>query len=71
VFACRDCAININELRGGQRHDKWLPLLNIKMGRVHLAITVLEGEDDNVSKHTMSMHGLKYSFLYDLWRKLL
>ncbi|XP_020251921.1 C2 domain-containing protein At1g53590-like isoform X2 [Asparagus officinalis] len=41
-----DCAINITELRGGQRHDKWLPLQNIKMGRMHLAITVLEGDDD-------------------------
>lgn len=45
-----DCSININELRGGQRHDKWLTLRNIKMGRLHLAITVLEGEDDKVKE---------------------
>nr|CAD1842554.1 unnamed protein product [Ananas comosus var. bracteatus] len=35
---------NINELRGGQRHEKWLPLKNIKMGRIRLAITVIEDE---------------------------
>nr|CAD1842478.1 unnamed protein product [Ananas comosus var. bracteatus] len=39
-----DCFININELRGGQRHEKWLPLKNIKMGRIRLAITVIEDE---------------------------
>jgi len=34
--------VNINDLRDGQRHDIWLPLQNIKMGRLHLAICVLE-----------------------------
>ncbi|KAL3821333.1 hypothetical protein ACJIZ3_007238 [Penstemon smallii] len=38
-----DCSVNINELRDGQRHDIWLPLQNIKMGRLHLAVTVFEG----------------------------
>ncbi|PSS14276.1 C2 domain-containing protein [Actinidia chinensis var. chinensis] len=37
-----DCSIIINNLRGGQRHDMWLPLQNIKMGRLHLAITIVE-----------------------------
>ncbi|GMN57804.1 hypothetical protein TIFTF001_026910 [Ficus carica] len=37
-----DCSVNIGELRNGQRHDMWLPLQNIKTGRLHLAITVLE-----------------------------
>lgn len=37
---CRGCCININEQRDGQRHDLWLPLKNIKTGRLHLAITV-------------------------------
>ncbi|KAL5731801.1 acetolactate synthase [Ranunculus cassubicifolius] len=36
-----DCSINITDSRDGQRHDMWLPLKNIKMGRLHLAITVL------------------------------
>ncbi|XP_068665067.1 C2 domain-containing protein At1g53590-like isoform X2 [Aristolochia californica] len=40
-----DCSININDFRGGQRHDKWLPLQNIKMGRLHLAITVNDVDD--------------------------
>ncbi|XP_057474201.1 C2 domain-containing protein At1g53590-like [Actinidia eriantha] len=37
-----DCSIIISNLRGGQRHDMWLPLRNIKMGRLHLAITIVE-----------------------------
>ncbi|KAL5989977.1 hypothetical protein ACLOJK_010872 [Asimina triloba] len=36
------CSIDIDNLRGGQRHDKWLSLRKIKMGRLHLAITVLD-----------------------------
>ncbi|XP_052137085.1 C2 domain-containing protein At1g53590-like isoform X1 [Oryza glaberrima] len=34
------CTIDIHELRGGQRHDKWISLKNVKKGRIHLAITV-------------------------------
>jgi hypothetical protein len=41
---CRDCSINISEFRGGHRHDKWISLKNIKMGRIHIAITVHEDE---------------------------
>jgi hypothetical protein len=41
---CRDCSINISEFRGGQRHNKWISLKNIKMGRIHIAITVHEDE---------------------------
>ncbi|XP_010918930.1 C2 domain-containing protein At1g53590 isoform X1 [Elaeis guineensis] len=37
-----DCSIDIADLRGGQRHDKWLTLWNINTGRLHLAITVLD-----------------------------
>ncbi|KAL6198984.1 hypothetical protein ACLB2K_028772 [Fragaria x ananassa] len=36
------CSINIGEYRDSQRHDIWLPLQNIKTGRLHLAVTVLE-----------------------------
>ncbi|KAI3789512.1 hypothetical protein L2E82_02311 [Cichorium intybus] len=39
-----DCIIKINDYRDGQRHDLWLPLQNIKMGRLHLAIKVIENE---------------------------
>ncbi|KAK3011385.1 hypothetical protein RJ639_012455 [Escallonia herrerae] len=41
----RDCSISINDLRDGQRHDMWLSLEKIKMGRLHLAITVVEGNE--------------------------
>ncbi|XP_057737750.1 C2 domain-containing protein At1g53590-like [Arachis stenosperma] len=37
-----ECSVNINDLRDGQRHDMWLPLKNVKMGRLHLAITVVD-----------------------------
>uniref|UniRef100_A0A6N2LFZ9 C2 domain-containing protein n=1 Tax=Salix viminalis TaxID=40686 RepID=A0A6N2LFZ9_SALVM len=36
------CTVDINELKDLGRHDMWLPLQNIKMGRLHLAITVQE-----------------------------
>ncbi|KAH0448349.1 hypothetical protein IEQ34_022149 [Dendrobium chrysotoxum] len=41
-----ECSVNISDLRGGQRHDKWLTLKNIKKGRIHLAITVYEDETE-------------------------
>ncbi|XP_074592643.1 C2 domain-containing protein At1g53590-like [Curcuma longa] len=56
-----NCSVSINDLRGGQRHDMWLALQNIKMGRVHLAITVIEEDlqkehknlsDNEISKAT-------------------
>ncbi|PON46283.1 C2 domain containing protein [Parasponia andersonii] len=37
-----DCSVSISDLRDGKRHDMWLPLKNIKTGRLHLAITVVE-----------------------------
>ncbi|RAL49068.1 hypothetical protein DM860_015059 [Cuscuta australis] len=40
-----ECSIKIMDYRDGQRHDIWLPLQNIKMGRLHLAITVIEKKD--------------------------
>nr|DAD33858.1 TPA_asm: hypothetical protein HUJ06_012709 [Nelumbo nucifera] len=45
-----DCSVNITDLRGGQKHDLWLPLRNIKMGRLHLAVTVLDtnGKRENL-----------------------
>ena len=39
---CRDCSVSISEFRDGQRHDMWLSLDNIKTGRLHLAVTVVE-----------------------------
>ncbi|XP_040990743.1 C2 domain-containing protein At1g53590-like isoform X2 [Juglans microcarpa x Juglans regia] len=52
------CSVNISDLRDGQRHDVWFTLQNIKMGRLHLAITVLE---DN-KKETLSMEDKRNSF---------
>ncbi|KAI3774914.1 hypothetical protein L1987_49477 [Smallanthus sonchifolius] len=40
-----DCCVKINDFRDGQRHDMWLPLKNIKTGRLHLAVKVIEAEE--------------------------
>ncbi|XP_062178719.1 C2 domain-containing protein At1g53590-like isoform X2 [Phragmites australis] len=44
------CTIDVHELRGGQRHDKWISLKNVKKGRIRLSVTVEDiSEDKNVS----------------------
>ncbi|KAH9723635.1 calcium-dependent lipid-binding (CaLB domain) family protein [Citrus sinensis] len=57
-----DCTINISDLRDGQRHDMWIPLQNIKIGRLHLAITVLEesakGVDSPCDGGTLNKEGM-------------
>ncbi|CAH8293389.1 unnamed protein product [Eruca vesicaria subsp. sativa] len=64
-----DCSVNIAEFRGGQRTDMWLPLQNIKMGRLHLAITVTEDEpkwsDDLFEGVTVSKEDMWASFACD------
>ncbi|CAN4104321.1 unnamed protein product [Withania somnifera] len=37
-----DCSISICNFRDGQRHDMWLSLQKIKVGRLHVAITVVD-----------------------------
>ncbi|GJV43119.1 C2 domain-containing protein-like protein [Tanacetum coccineum] len=39
------CCVKINDFKDGERHEMWLPLDNIKTGRLHLAIKVIEGVD--------------------------
>ncbi|KAL8142249.1 hypothetical protein V2J09_015281 [Rumex salicifolius] len=36
------CSVDLSNLRGGKRHDMWISLEDVKMGRMHLAITVIE-----------------------------
>ncbi|GMH05557.1 hypothetical protein Nepgr_007397 [Nepenthes gracilis] len=60
------CSININDLRDGQRHDMWLPLQNIKMGRLHLAITIIDADGkgmDHQGKEKMSNGEEKANFI--------
>ncbi|XP_059442812.1 C2 domain-containing protein At1g53590-like [Corylus avellana] len=61
-----DCCLNINDLRDGQRHDIWLSLQNIKMGRLHLAISVLEDgqkvDDNPCDQETLNMEDKRNSF---------
>ncbi|KAK9074133.1 hypothetical protein SSX86_006730 [Deinandra increscens subsp. villosa] len=44
-----DCSMKINDLRTGERHDIWVPLQNIKTGRLHIAIRVID-VDTEVTK---------------------
>ncbi|KAJ8898644.1 hypothetical protein K2173_004628 [Erythroxylum novogranatense] len=64
-----DCTVNINGLRDGERHDMWLPLQNIKMGRLHLAITILEanakGNGDSSDGEKMNKEVQRDSFASD------
>ncbi|CAJ1957832.1 unnamed protein product [Sphenostylis stenocarpa] len=60
-----DCSVNINEFKDGQRHDMWLELENMKMGRLRLAITILEGNkgvDTAFYQETMDFDVQKSSF---------
>lgn len=41
---CSKCCVKINDFKDGERHDVWLPLDNIKTGRLHLAVKVIEFE---------------------------
>ena len=61
----RNCSVNINDFRDGHRHDMWLALENVKVGRLHLAITVVEANEKVVS--ICSMCSLVTShFMFDL-----
>ncbi|KAJ4726556.1 C2 domain-containing protein [Melia azedarach] len=57
-----DCTVNISDLRDGQRHDMWIPLQNIKMGRLHLAVTVVEENQkgvDNMDGEISNKEGMQ------------
>lgn len=56
--ALGDCSISINKLRGGIRHDIWIALKNIKTGRIHVAVTVLEEENEKVSNDEEEQCGI-------------
>lgn len=50
------CTISLHDLRGGQRHDKWISLNNVKKGRIHLAVTIDDiSEDQNTSSLDQSL----------------
>lgn len=40
-----DYSMNVCDYRDGQRHDIWLSLRHVKMGRLRIAITVVEGSE--------------------------
>ncbi|KAL3508821.1 hypothetical protein ACH5RR_028222 [Cinchona calisaya] len=66
------CSIDLSEFRDGQRHDMWLSLQNIKVGRLHLAITVAEGNrkgaDETCDSENLSEYK-KESFATDSTNK--
>ncbi|MCD7458812.1 hypothetical protein HAX54_039278 [Datura stramonium] len=45
-----DYSMNICNYRDGQRHDIWLSLRNAKMGRLRLAITVVESSEKDTEQ---------------------
>ncbi|CAN4097001.1 unnamed protein product [Withania somnifera] len=45
-----DHSVNICDYRNGLRHDIWLSLRNVKMGRLRLAITVVEGSEKGIEQ---------------------
>ncbi|KAK9688671.1 hypothetical protein RND81_09G002400 [Saponaria officinalis] len=55
------CSVNINDLRDGQRHDMWLSLENVKLGRLHLAVTVVDpdGKDKEHNGEEVKIKGDK------------
>ncbi|XP_010462258.1 PREDICTED: C2 domain-containing protein At1g53590 [Camelina sativa] len=64
-----ECSVNIGEFRGGQRSDMWLPLQNIKVGRLHLAITVIEDNgklsEDPFKRTNLNKEDIQTSFASD------
>lgn len=67
--ALGDCSININDLRDSQRHDMWVPLQNIKTGRLHLAVTVVEdnvkGPEQSEVQEMVTLEDKRNSFASD------
>ncbi|CAO2836441.1 unnamed protein product [Amaranthus hypochondriacus] len=47
-----NCSLNINDFRDGHRHDMWLALENVKVGRLHLAITVVRANGKDKEQRT-------------------
>ncbi|XP_074319218.1 C2 domain-containing protein At1g53590-like isoform X2 [Silene latifolia] len=45
------CSVNINDLRDGKRHDMWLSLEDVKLGRLHLAVTVISPDGKQGREH--------------------
>ncbi|XP_065861643.1 C2 domain-containing protein At1g53590-like isoform X2 [Euphorbia lathyris] len=63
-----DCTVNINDFKDGERHVMWLPLQNIKMGRLHLAVTVEAPKKANVNSFEvkpMNKEGIQDIFVSD------
>lgn len=42
------CKVDLATFRGGQRHDLWIPLQDIKMGRLHIAMKITEIDTGSV-----------------------
>ncbi|GLT25047.1 hypothetical protein SLA2020_002010 [Shorea laevis] len=61
------CTVNISNLRGGQRHDMWLPLQKIKTGTLHLVVTVdnAKGNDNAENGETLKKEDIQNSSVGD------
>ena len=46
---CSLCFVELSQYRDGKRHDLWLDLEHVNTGKIHLAITVLEKQNESLS----------------------
>ncbi|KAI4374666.1 hypothetical protein MLD38_012633 [Melastoma candidum] len=63
------CSVNLNDLKDGQRHDVWVALQDIKMGRLHLAITILEDSEAQPRGESLNEEKIKDTTAVDSPRK--
>lgn len=55
--------MELSQYRDGKRHDLWLDLEHVNTGKVHLAISVLEKQNESLS----SDETLSNSTTFEVW----
>lgn len=63
VMICSTCCVELSQHRDGKRHDLWLDLEHVNTGKLHLAITVLEKQNESLS----SDETLSNSTTFEVW----
>lgn len=57
------CFVELSQYRDGKHHDLWLDLEHVNTGKIHLAITVLEKQNESLS----SDETLSNSTTFEVW----
>lgn len=63
VMICSLCRVELSQYRDGKRHDLWLDLEHVDTGKIHLAITVLEKQNESLSSDKTSSN----STTFEVW----